>query len=357
MTDLLSGAVALGIAFAIALVALPYFIGWGHRVGLLDRPDQRKRHRRATPYLGGLGLFVSVWGSLLVCQWLLPDANRFLSIDLLVVPAGALVIMLIGLADDMRPLSAWVKLLAQIALGIVVWMSGLGVDLLVWPSGEIQTGLLSAPITVLWVVMLTNAINIIDGLDGLAAGISLIAAITLLLIGGMSQGGPALLLMWAVVGFLLPFLYYNRHPARIFLGDSGSMQLGYYFAVLTLTLNYKSFAASALYLPLLALGVPIIETATAIIRRAVSGQNVMQADRRHLFHYLALTGLSPRQVVSVFWALGVLFGLFALAMFLWNKLLVFIFLAVFMVVILILFLILLSGRGRRKGVGGRSGGV
>ncbi|MFH1688441.1 MAG: MraY family glycosyltransferase [bacterium] len=356
MSSLLSGIVALAAAAGLTLVSLPRLIAWGHRAGLLDRPDQRKRHRQATPFLGGLGLFISVWGSLFVCWLLVPELSRFLSADLLSVPAGALAILLVGLADDIRPVSAWVKLAAQIAIGFVLWLSGLGVDLLVWPSGEIQTGLFSAPITILWVVMLTNAINIIDGLDGLAGGISLIAAVTLLIIGSWQQVGAALLLVWAMVGFLIPFLYYNRFPARVFLGDSGSMQLGYYFAVLTLMLNYKSYAASALYLPLLALGVPVMETAAALARRAISGQNVMQADRRHFFHYLALTGLSPRQVVMVFYVLGVLFGLFALAMFLWNKLLVLGFLTVFMVVILALFLILLSGRGRRKGVGGRSGG-
>jgi UDP-GlcNAc:undecaprenyl-phosphate GlcNAc-1-phosphate transferase len=143
-----------------------------------------------------------------------------------------------------------------------------------------------------------------------------------------------------MIGFLLPFLYFNRHPARIFLGDSGSMQIGYYFAALSLIFPIKSFTFTAFFVPFLALGVPVLETVSSVIRRLLSGKSVMQADRRHLFHYLALAGWSPRTVVYLFYLLSVVFGCFALAMFIWDRRLTLGFLVLFMVVILTLFYIL-----------------
>ncbi len=244
----------------------------------------------------------------------------------------------------------WVKLLAQAAAGLTIYLGGLQVELLTTPWGSIEVGRWSAFISIGWVVVLTNAINLIDGLDGLASGVSLIGAITMAVIGQMYDVGASLIFLYAMIGFLVPFLYFNRYPARIFLGDSGSMQLGYYFAVVSLVFPLKSFTFAALYVPLLTLAVPVLETVSSILRRLLAGKNVMKADRRHLFHYLALAGLSYKQVILVFYSLAVIFGLFALAMFVWDRVLVFTLLVLFMVVILGLFLILIaklsSGKGR-----------
>ncbi len=334
-----------------AMISLPLLIWWGHRFGLLDQPGRHKRHKRPVPYLGGVALFVSVWSSLLVSALLYSEWYGSNTSALFYVFLGALVITLIGLADDLSPLSARVKLVAQIAVGLLLYLSGLRVELLSTPYGSVDIGMASLGITVLWVVVLTNAINLIDGLDGLAGGVSLIAAATLMVLGHLMSVGWAVVFMVGMIGFLVPFLFFNRYPARIFLGDSGSMQLGYYFAVFSLLVPLKSFTASALYLPLLALGVPILETVSSFVRRAVSGRNVMQADRRHLFHFLSLAGLSQRGVVLVFYLMGIVFSLFSLAMFLWNRLIVLSVLAVFMVVILTAFFILVTGvasRRRRK---------
>ena len=162
------------------------------------------------------------------------------------------------------------------------------------------------------------------------------------MIGMLREVGWVLVLLTAMAGFLIPFLYYNRHPARIFLGDSGSLQIGYYFAAFSLVVNFKSFAASALFIPLLVLGVPLIETLTSFSRRLATGRNVMTADRRHIFHYLALAGLSRRGVVLVFYSLGIVFGLFALAMFYWSKLLVLGVLIGFMIAIMIAFYVMVT---------------
>jgi UDP-GlcNAc:undecaprenyl-phosphate GlcNAc-1-phosphate transferase len=140
-----------------------------------------------------------------------------------------------------------------------------------------------------------------------------------------------------LVGFLLPFLWYNRYPARIFLGDSGALQLGYYFAVISLFVPIRTYTTATLYVPLLCLGVPILETAIAFWRRLFAGRNILKADRRHIFHYLALAGLSPRKIVLLFYAVSAVFGLFSIAMIYLDRRLVFALLVLFMVVIFSLF--------------------
>ena len=336
------------VALIVGALAIPALIRVAHRYGLLDQPGFHKRHKKPVPILGGLALFIAVWISVLATILIFPGCYNEISGPMLFIFLGALVIMLVGLADDLSPLSAWVKLGAQISIGLILYFAGVRVELLTTPYGSIDIGYASVVITVLWVVGLTNAINLIDGLDGLAAGVCLIAAVTMSVIGQFQQVGWVLVFMYALIGFLSLFMFYNRFPARIFLGDSGSMQIGYYFAVFSLIVPLKSFTASALYVPLLALGVPILETASSFIRRMISGKNVMQADRRHLFHYLALAGFTPRQVVMIFYILGVVLSLFALAMLFWNRVLVLVFLAVFMVVIFALFFILVAGLPARR---------
>jgi UDP-GlcNAc:undecaprenyl-phosphate GlcNAc-1-phosphate transferase len=348
---------ALVIALAASLTATLLLIRPAIRLavkfGRVDRPGRHKRHKQPVPDVGGVVLFVAVWLSIVLILLFAPSAADELRVSLPYVFAGAAMIFLVGLADDFKPLSAWSKLAAQTAVGLVLFYGGLTINPISIPfAGSYDIGSLSLLITVVWVVLLTNAINLIDGLDGLAAGVSLIAAITLVIIGTLYFAGPAVLFAYALIGFLAVFLAYNRYPAKIFLGDSGSMQIGYYFAVISLLVPIKSYTAAALYLPLLVLGVPLGEAAISFSRRLVAGKNVMKADRRHLFHYLALAGLSPRAIVAVFYVLSAVFGAFALAMYFLNRLIVFGLLVLFMVVISALFLIFMArlsrpAKGRR----------
>ncbi len=345
---------ALVVSLLSALVLMRPAIRLAEKLDLVDRPGRHKRHKRPVPNIGGAVLFVSVWIALGVSILVSQSTATELGRSLPYIFAGAVMILLLGLADDIKPLSAWSKLTAQIAVGLVLYGGGLTIDPITIPfAGTYEIGSLSMLITVVWVVMLTNAINLIDGLDGLAAGVSLIAALTLIIIGILYSAGPAVLFAYALIGFLAVFLVYNRYPAKIFLGDSGSLQIGYYFAVISLLVPIKSYTAAALYLPLLVLGVPLMEAVISFSRRLAAGKNVMKADRRHLFHYLALAGLSPRAVVWVFYVLSAVFGLFALAMYFLNRLVVFGLLVLFMVVISVLFLIFMArlsrpNRGRRE---------
>ncbi|MDH4157173.1 MAG: undecaprenyl/decaprenyl-phosphate alpha-N-acetylglucosaminyl 1-phosphate transferase [candidate division Zixibacteria bacterium] len=340
--------VGLLFSLGVSLIMTPLAIKAGHRFRLLDMPGQHKRHKRPTPFLGGAALFICMWVTIFATSLCFPGLFGDLFGSLFYILVGALIILLVGLSDDLSPVSAWIKLGAQVAAALILFQGGLRVDILWTPLGVFQIGSVSVLLTVLWVVGLTNAINLIDGLDGLAAGVSLIGAVTMVVVGQLYRIGPVLIFVWALAGFLVVFLYYNRHPARLFLGDSGSMQLGYYFAVFSLVFPLKSYTAAALYVPLLALGVPILETLSSFGRRLASGKNIMKADRRHLFHYLSLAGLSPRQVVLVFYALAAVFGGFALAMFFWNRRLVFGILVAFMVVIFALFFILMTNLFPRK---------
>lgn len=343
--------VILGVLLSalIAWLVLPRLISLANRYGLLDMPGLHKRHKGPVPILGGVGLFIAVWVTVVVTRLVFAGSFEDLSGSLIYIFLGAFLVFLVGFSDDLKPLSAWIKLLAEVSAGLILYMGGLRIDPISIPfHGSIMIGNWSVAITVLWVVGLTNAVNVIDGLDGLAAGVSLIGAVTLIVVGGLYHVGSVLVFLYSLVGFLAVFLVYNRYPAKIFLGDSGALQIGYYFAVLSLLVPVKTFTAAALYVPLLALAVPILEISIAFWRRLVAGKNVMQADRRHLFHYLALAGLSPRQVVHVFYGLSITFGFFALAMIYLNRRIVFAVLVLFMVVIFLLFLILVGNLTRSK---------
>ncbi len=355
MPSLSNFAVVFAIALVLGLVLLPLGIRVGTKFRLLDHPGRHKRHRQPVPILGGTAALLVVWITVLLARVLFPESMRELDAILPFILAGALVVYGIGLLDDFKPQTAWAKLAAEIIAALLLYWGGLRIDPVSIPFlGQISLGSFSIIITVIWVVLLTNSINLIDGLDGLAGGVSLIAAVTMGIVGHLYQAGAVLVFAYVLIGFLPAFLYYNWHPARIFLGDSGALQIGFYFAVLSLVVPLKSFTAAALYLPLLALGVPILETASSFIRRLAAGKSVMQADRRHLFHYLSLAGLKPRQIVWIFYGLSAVFGLFALAMFFWDRVLVFSALVLFMVVIFGAFLIFMASqtRGKRKTTGG-----
>lgn len=347
-------AITFLISLAVSWLLLPRIISWSHRIDFLDYPGQHKRHKQPVPPSGGIVLFIVFWVTVIPSIFLFYDSFKEILPSVGYIFMGALIILLIGLADDIRPMPAWIKLLAQVAAGLVLSFGGLGSEFLTIPFSSVEIGNYSVLITIIWVVMLTNAINLIDGLDGLAGGVSLIGAVTIILIGWLYDVGAVLVFMIILAGYLVVFLWYNRHPARIFLGDSGSMQVGFYFAVFSLLFPLKSYTVSALYLPLLALGVPILEVVTSFSRRLVSGKNIMRADRRHLFHYLALFGLSPKKTVYVFYGLSVVYGAAAVAMFYWDRVLVFMLLIVFMVVIFTIFYILLIKFGRVKKTLGRN---
>ncbi|KAA3635150.1 MAG: undecaprenyl/decaprenyl-phosphate alpha-N-acetylglucosaminyl 1-phosphate transferase [Calditrichaeota bacterium] len=357
MNDIYFELTAFSIAVFCGIVLIPLMIRIGHRYNLLDLPGQHKRHKKPVPILGGVGLFAVVWLSIGISTLVFPEQFTDFSDMIIFILLGALIILLVGLSDDMRPLPAWVKLIAQCAAGYLLYLGGVTVEFLTIPTGSVEISSFSPIITIVWVVMLTNAINLIDGLDGLASGVSLIGAISMLVIGHLYEVGGSLIFILPMAGYLFIFLFFNRYPAKIFLGDSGSMQIGYYFAVYSLIIPLKSYTLAALYLPLLALGVPLLEVFSSFVRRFLGGKNIMKADRRHLFHYLTLFGLSPNRVVSVFYLLATIYGAFAIAMFYLNRALMFGIFLFFMVVIFSVFYIFITKLSSKRSNFGQKNNV
>ncbi len=273
------------------------------KIGAVDKPNKRKIHMKLMPRLGGLAIYISFIVGVLILR---PDSPHSFPILL-----GSLIIVITGVVDDIKELSPRVKLLGQLLSAIVVVVGGIHVEFINLPfGGQLEFGIFSIPLTILWIVGVTNAINLIDGLDGLAAGVSSIALFT---ISGMAiiMSDPyvtilGLILMVSTVGFL----FYNFHPAKIFMGDTGALFLGYMIAVLSL-LGFKNVAFISLIIPVIILGVPISDTIFAIIRRFVNKQPLSAPDKSHLHHCLLRLGFSHRQVVLIIYAIAAMFSLAA----------------------------------------------
>jgi len=316
MLGVFSAVIGLAITAALTCVVIKI----SHRRGWLDYPDSRKRHRRATPQLGGVTIFVTFWGMVFTILAFRLGHLTLFARDTTVIFIGAVAIFLLGLFDDFHPLRARSKLAVQVLVGIWLWFSGLSIDLLWIPTvGGVELGVASLPITLAWFILLVNAVNIIDGLDGLAAGVCLIGLASVIVIGIRTDIPDAIILSLILAGSLGGFLAYNRPPARIFLGDSGSLSLGYFFAVLALWLPIKRYTVVAVYVPVLALLVPLAEAAWSIFRRVASGKKPTVPDRGHLHFRLIDRGFSAGGVRLLLYCLSVAGFAFSLAVAYGNR--------------------------------------
>ncbi|HEU4436644.1 MAG TPA: MraY family glycosyltransferase [candidate division Zixibacteria bacterium] len=303
--------VAFLLSFGIGLALTPLVMFVCRKKGIFDQPGPRKIHTEPTPRLGGISIFFSFWVGLFAVFLL----NGPIPSELHFVFFGSLVVFIVGLFDDLHTSDWRLKLLVQILGGAILVAGGLTIKVLYIPfAGAWNLGFWSLPATLLWVVLLTNSINLIDGLDGLATGVSLIVALTLFLAGYFLQIPLLAIFALAMAGTLAAFLPFNYFPARIFMGDSGSLTIGFLFASLGLLFPIKGFAATALFIPLLTLGVPLAEAATTFVRRLKSGQPWHAADRDHLFHRLLELGLSHKVTVWLFYSSSLAFSFLVLCL-------------------------------------------
>lgn len=295
------------IAFVVTLITTPLVARLAFRVGALDKPNKRKVHDRIMPRLGGLAVF---FGFLAAAVLLLGDDPRVSGLL-----AGGAVILLLGVADDIRGISPKTKLIGQTMAAIIVIISGIQIQFLTNPfNGYFYLGALSIPFTIFWIVSVTNAVNLIDGLDGLASGVSIIALLTFAVIT-YQMGQPTVsLLSIALAGAVFGFLRYNFFPAKIFLGDSGSMFLGFMVSVLAVYGLLKGVTLVAFVVPIVVLGVPIFDTCFAIFRRYCEHKPIFEADKKHIHHRLLSYGLSHRQTVLVIYGISIFFSMSALWM-------------------------------------------
>ena len=322
----------MGLAFILCclltLILTPYVMRLAYVVRAIDQPDARKTHTKPTPRLGGVAVFFSffiVFAILLITHCF--DGTWIVSYQGMACAVALLFITMLGVLDDIHPLSPLPKFLVQLILSTVIYFVGIRISIIENPlhAGSLDVGILSYPLTVLWIIGITNALNLIDGLDGLAVGvgtIALLAMIPLALVNG-DLGTTFLIVLMA--GSLVGFLRYNFNPAKIFMGDSGSLFMGFMIAILSIRSSTKSTAAAALSVPVIALGIPIVETLLSMLRRFMSSHSdrvcissrlkmLFLPDRRHIHHMLMDRGFSHRKTVILLYMIGLLLGIMACSM-------------------------------------------
>lgn len=300
---------ALALACVAAFIATPLVKRLAYKVGAIDVPkDNRRMHKQPIPRLGGLAIFIAF----ILSTLLFADIDRQLQGVLL----GATMIVVLGVVDDSMALPAAPKFLVQIlAAGVAVY-HGCTIQFVSNPNvfsaaTYLNLGWVSIPLTIVWIVAITNAVNFIDGLDGLAVGVSGISTASLLVIALMVAEANIAVLLAALLGACIGFMPYNLNPAKIFMGDTGATFLGYILACLSVMGLFKLYAVISFAVPFLILGVPIFDICFAIGRRVLHGQNPMHADRGHVHHRLIDMGFNQKQSVAIIYMLTAILGLSA----------------------------------------------
>ncbi len=314
---MVSAVAALALACLVSAFTTPFVRAWALRRGVVDEPGGRRVHAEVTPRLGGVALLVGFFAPMAVFAGYGTEAmNNFMSRspgELLGLIGGAVVVAGVGAVDDVRGVGPWPKLGAQAVAAAIAYFAGFRIEAVGIPGfGSLELGYFAAPVTFLWFLGITNALNLIDGLDGLAAGIALIASVANFVIAFSNGAFVVALLSASLAGSLLGFLRYNFNPAKIFMGDSGSMFLGFVLAATSIRgATTKSSTAVAILAPMVALGVPIFDTMLAMIRRTLAKQSLFAADRGHIHHRLLDLGLTHRRVVLVLYLSSIVLALAA----------------------------------------------
>lgn len=301
------------VAGVLSFLFTPLVKKLAYKIGAIDIPkDSRRMHKKPIPRLGGLAIFIGFMISILFVG----DLGRPMQSILM----GAVIIVILGIFDDVMALSAKFKFLIQIlAACIPVFYGGLTISIitnfnLFSDRMYLHLGILGIPLTIIWIVGITNAVNLIDGLDGLAVGVSSIASITMLAVA-LLAGEPGIAITMAVLaGACVGFLPYNINPAQIFMGDTGSTFLGFILAAVSIQGMFKLYAIISFVVPFLILGLPIFDTIYAIVRRVLSGKNPMSPDRGHIHHRLIDMGFNQKQSVAILYAISGTLGLSAVVL-------------------------------------------
>lgn len=307
--------IAFLISVTVVLWTIPDVKKIGLKLGIVDRPNARKIHQDPVVRVGGVSIFAGTLTALTIV-WLLGgfstiSPNKGWEIGSVAI--GSIAFFCIGLADDLFNLSPISRLLMQLAVATACWYMGVRIEFLSVPfSNLIQIEWLSLPVTVMWLVGMANAINWIDGVDGLAAGVSGIAAVVMLIVTLFMNQPAAALIAAALAGGALGFLRYNFNPAQIFMGDGGAYFMGFTLAGVGVVGLVKGTAITAVLLPYLILAVPIMDMSAVIFSRISKGKSPFVADKSHLHHWLLKAGISQRLTVLFIYALTLWVGSLAL---------------------------------------------
>jgi UDP-GlcNAc:undecaprenyl-phosphate GlcNAc-1-phosphate transferase len=303
---------ARAAAGALRFAATPVVKAFAIMGGAMDVPGEARRiHDHPIPRMGGLAIFLGFILSVV----LFAD----ISMQVQGILLGAVVIVVMGAVDDVVSLPAVVKFLVQLAAAVIAVLHGVVIEMLMHPiffslNQGVVLGALAIPITVLWIVGITNSVNLIDGLDGLAVGVSTISSVTILAVSLLVSQPNVALILAALTGACVGFMPYNVNPAKIFMGDTGAQLLGYVLATVSVVGMFKFYALVTFAVPVLALAVPLCDTLFAFFRRLLRGQNPMKPDRGHFHHRLIDMGLNQKQAVAVLYSISALLGLAAVVL-------------------------------------------
>ena len=291
---------AFVIALIVTYICTPLVRTLAVKIGAIDAPDARKVHQVSIPRLGGLAIYIGYMVSLLYSVKDISSVKGWL--------IGSVILVAVGIWDDVKQIGPKTKLLGQIVAALMLPIFDNAIHFISIGDHMLYLEYLSIPLTVFWIVGFTNIVNLIDGLDGLAAGISLIACIAICIVTlQMGQVDLACITL-ALAGAACGFLRYNFNPAKIFMGDTGSMLLGYTMAAISVMGSVKTAATVGLVVPVIVLGLPILDTLFAIVRRRINGRPVFQPDKGHLHHRLLAMGLTQKQAVLLMYAITAVLG-------------------------------------------------
>lgn len=303
-SSLIYGCAAVLCAALLAFTMTPIVRVLAFRIGAIDVPaDERRMHKKPIPRIGGLAIFFAfVITTIAFCE---------VNPTMLTLWFGGLVLVCMGVLDDVFRLNAWIKLVFQIAVAFIAVYQGVTIDYINFFGTYVNFGIWSIPITVIWIVGLTNAINIIDGLDGLACGVSIICSLSLFCVALISSQPIWALLTAILVGSCAGFLPFNRHPAKIFMGDTGALFLGFTLSILSIEGIFKTHMLLSFLIPLSIFGLPLFDTAFAIIRRILRGESPFAADGEHIHHKLMKMGFGQKYSVRILYAVCGILGISA----------------------------------------------
>ena len=304
LTGLIFGLVAFACAALVAYTVTPPVRLLAFRIGAIDIPtDARRMHKKPTPRIGGLAIFVGFMvGTVMFCE---PTS------ELYAIWIGGAILVCLGILDDIFRLSAWLKLIVQLFVAGIAVCFGIVIDHITLFGAYIDFGYFAIPITILWIAGLSNAINLIDGLDGLACGVSVITSVSIFMVTIITGDTTSAIITAILIGACSGFLPYNRNPARIFMGDTGALFLGYTLSIISVQGLFKMHTVLAFLVPLSIFALPIFDTLIAIIRRLLHGQSPFRPDRGHFHHKLVDMGFTHREAVRLLYAISGLAGLVA----------------------------------------------
>ena len=324
------------VSFVFVCVVTPILIKLGIKFGFVDQVNQRKIHRGVIPRIGGIGISLGTLLPIFLLFYVHSGVKIATTDNIFLFVAGGLGISLVGLFDDIKGINAKVKFLFQIAIAVMATMHGALITALPMPWGRLELGFFGYILTVFWIIGIINAFNLIDGMDGLSSGITLFASLTIAMLAIVNGYLPTALVALALAGAVTGFLIYNFNPAKIFMGDSGSMFIGYILAVLSLKSQSKAHAVVSILVPIIAMGLPILDTTLAFMRRLLRHQSIFSADKQHIHHFLLSLGFNQRKTVLILYSISIMFTALAMLMIFKKNIDTFLIVLIFAIIVFVI---------------------